>query len=422
MNASARVPAVLLLLLFLAGPAAAAAQQAGASPHGELAVACAACHTAQSWSPVRADLEFDHDATGFGLEGAHAGTSCHACHVALDFTDAAADCASCHTDVHRGELGSDCVRCHTTRAFVDRAGMVRLHQAGRFALTGAHVMTDCESCHVPAQPGALSFVNRATACEACHLPAYQAATDPDHESGGFPRDCAQCHATTLWERARFNHAASAFPLNGAHRAVSCDACHVDDRFTGTPSDCVACHRTEYDGTGEPPHAAAQFPVTCETCHGTAAWAPAAFDHSGTAFPLTGAHIAAGCLDCHADGVYAGKPATCVSCHESEYGGTTEPSHVAAGFPVTCEACHGTARWEGATFDHDGPYFPIYSGDHRGKWTSCATCHTNQASYAEFTCFSCHEHEQAKMDDTHEGEPGYSYESRVCLSCHPRGES
>ncbi|HEU5049546.1 MAG TPA: hypothetical protein VFU00_04420, partial [Gemmatimonadales bacterium] len=182
------------------------------------------------------------------------------------------------------------------------------------------------------------------------------------------------------------------------------------------------HQADYDGTADPPHPAAQFPLTCESCHSTTVWTGATFDHAATAFPLTGAHLVATCDGCHADGVYSGRPTTCVSCHQAEYDATTDPGHAAATFPVSCESCHTTTTWDGATFDHDGPYFPIYSGKHAGRWSTCATCHANPASYADFTCFNCHEHDQIQMDDTHKEKPGYQYESRTCLTCHPRGDA
>ena len=56
---------------------------------------------------------------------------------------------------------------------------------------------------------------------------------------------------------------------------------------------------------------------------------------------------------YADGVYRGKPTTCVSCHQQDYT-TATPNHAAAMFPNTCASCHTTTRWDGATFDHDGP--------------------------------------------------------------------
>jgi hypothetical protein len=149
-------------------------------------------------------------------------------------------------------------------------------------------------------------------------------------------------------------------------------------------------------------------------------APATFDHGATAFPLTGAHRTATCSACHADGVYGGKSTDCVSCHQADYAATTDPGHAAAQFPTTCTNCHTTTSWSGATFDHDAPYFPIYSGPHRGRWTSCATCHTSTASYQQFTCLTCHEHNQTAMDDKHANRSGYRYDSQACYSCHPRG--
>jgi hypothetical protein len=136
--------------------------------------------------------------------------------------------------------------------------------------------------------------------------------------------------------------------------------------------------------------------------------------------LTGAHLAATCQSCHADRVYDGKPTTCVSCHLTDYDGTTSPNHRAAGFPTDCTSCHTTTQWLGATFDHDARFFPIYSGKHNGKWSACTDCHNNPASFAVVTCLTCHEHSKARMDDKHKEEAGYTYTTAACLSCHPQG--
>ena len=34
---------------------------------------------------------------------------------------------------------------------------------------------------------------------------------------------------------------------------------------------------------------------------------------------------------------------------------------------TCDTCHSTTAWRPASFDHDGRYFPIYSGKHLGAF-------------------------------------------------------
>jgi RecJ-like exonuclease len=339
---------LLQLALVVVLPAAPLrAQDATRSPHGSLAEACADCHAADRWSPARIG-RFDHARAGFALTGAHARTACRDCHATLDFRNTPSTCSACHTDVHRSELGADCVQCHTTRSFLDRATMTRAHQLTRFPLTGTHLAVDCESCHPPAAQGSLRFVNRPSECVQCHGEAYRLAKEPDHLAGGFPTACDQCHSTASWPGARFNHAATRFPLTGAHRAV-----------------------------------------TCQECHG--------------------------------DGVRAGTPTACVACHQAAYDETTDPNHRSAGFPTACSDCHTTSTWDGAAFDHDASFFPIYSGRHRGEWTSCSTCHTTPSSFQAFTCLSCHQHSRPETDGHHDGVNGYRYDSQACYSCHPRGD-
>jgi hypothetical protein len=413
-----RIP-ILLAAVLLPPLAPVVAQETSRSPHGELAAPCAQCHAPDRWTPARV-RGFDHGRTGFVLSGAHAQTGCRGCHATLDFKQTPSTCAACHTDVHRSELGADCAQCHTARSFLDRAAMTRAHQVTRFPLTGSHVAVDCEACHTPTAQGRLRFVNTSTQCIQCHGEAYRTSKEPDHVAGGFPTTCDQCHSTATWPGARFNHAVTRFPLTGAHRAVRCEQCHAGGAFRGTSSTCVACHRSDYDGTTQPGHRAAGLPTGCTACHTTTAWAPAPFDHSGTDFPLTGAHRSVSCEQCHGDGVYAGKSTACVSCHQADYDRTSDPGHRSAGFPTTCTDCHTTSTWTGATFDHDASFFPIYSGRHQGEWASCSTCHTSPASFQAFTCLTCHQHSRAETDGHHGDVSGYRYDSQACYSCHPRG--
>ena len=169
--------------------------------------------------------------------------------------------------------------------------------------------------------------------------------------------------------------------------------------------------------------ASAFPLSCESCHTTVAWSPAAFDHSTTGFPLTGAHRSATCNQCHGDGVYAGKPTACVSCHQSDFNGAANPNHASAGFSTACETCHNTTAWSPSTFDHDAAWFPIYSGTHAGRWSRCAQCHPVATDFTTFTCLSCHPHDdRATTDGHHTGIAGYSYDSASCYRCHPRGRN
>jgi hypothetical protein len=376
---------------------------------------CTQCHSTVDFRGA----SFDHDATQFPLTGLHRAETCLACHGDGVFRGKPTTCVSCHLTSydqsarppHRSvTFPTDCVRCHTTAGW---PGAPYDHSTTQFPLTGAHGAASCQDCHANGV-----YRGKPTACVSCHQPDYDRTVAPNHQSSGFPTDCAQCHTTTSWPGATFNHDVTPFPLTGAHRAVVCQDCHVGGVFRGTPTTCVSCHQTHYDQTVEPPHRSLTFPTDCQRCHTTAGWPGAPYDHSATRFPLTGAHVAASCRSCHADRVYTGKSTACASCHQQDYDTSTDPNHRTAKFPTDCQTCHITTTWLGARFDHDGPWFPIYSGKHRGQWTNCSTCHTNSANYTVFTCLTCHE--QKKMDDTHKERTGYSYTSQACYTCHPRG--
>jgi hypothetical protein len=412
---------LLLLSAWTAGALPVAAQTMPDNPHGSFRADCRICHDAESWTPATIGPEFDHARFGFPLDDAHKNVPCLLCHLTLEFdTATGTTCAGCHDDVHLGELGSDCERCHTTRNFVDRADEVRSHRATRFPLTGVHLTLDCAACH-ESGGATLRFVNTPVECEACHRDDYARTTNPDHVAASFPTDCAQCHSPYSWGGSAFNHALTGFPLTGAHLGMDCRECHAGFAFAGTPSACVGCHRAEYDAATQPAHVAAGFPTECASCHSTNAWQPATFDHSLTAFPLTGAHAALDCRSCHDDGVYSGRDPACVACHLADYQATTNPGHLQSGFGTDCASCHGTSQWEGATFDHDALWFPIYSGRHRNEWNTCADCHGNPNDFSVFSCLGCHPHsDRASTDEKHREENGYVYESSACLACHPQG--
>lgn len=154
-----------------------------------------------------------------------------------------------------------------------------------FPLDGAHVTVPCNACHINGQ-----FVSTPTTCIGCHLKDFQSTTDPTHAVVGFATDCKQCHTTATWQNAKVDHSGFGFPLTGAHATVACATCHKNNQFVGLPSNCVACHLADFQSTNNPPHTSASFGTDCAQCHTTATWANATFDHSKTAFSLTGAHI------------------------------------------------------------------------------------------------------------------------------------
>jgi hypothetical protein len=393
------------------------------SPHGELKLDCRTCHSPSGWKPPVIAKEFDHGKVSqWSLVGAHKAVACSACHRSPVFSQVGKDCAACHQDAHRGELGNRCGECHSTVSFVDRTRLVDLHRTSQFQLTGMHAALDCSACHQATAQGRPAFKGLSVECVSCHLEDYRATTNPNHSESGFPTDCTSCHSVRGWTMTAFDHSKTAFPLTGAHRAVLCSDCHVGERFKGTPTACFSCHQDNYNATANPPHASSGFSTQCQTCHTTTNW-NASFDHARTSFPLTGAHRPLNCTACHSDGVYNGKPTDCYSCHRQDYEATTNPNHLSLGFSTNCTQCHNTNGWGGANFDHDTNFFPIYSGKHRGKWTSCSDCHTNPNNYQQFTCLSCHPHsDRNKTSNQHREVSGFQYESGACYRCHPRGRA
>ncbi|MBI3449523.1 MAG: hypothetical protein HY049_11495 [Acidobacteria bacterium] len=408
-----------LMVLAAGGPARAA--DTPANPHGAMVEDCTLCHTKDAWRPAVVSPKFDHGKYGFKITGAHTAVACRACHATLEFKGAGTNCVDCHQDVHKGELGLDCAMCHTTNNFIERAGDVRRHRLTRFPLLGAHAIADCAACHHPSPSGQSAYVNTPTDCERCHADAFRTAKSPDHVAAGYPMDCARCHNTTTW-LSGFNHATTGFTLTGAHASLACVRCHANNVFTQLPTDCDSCHHQLYISTATPPHASSGIGIDCISCHSTRAWQPSTFNHANTGFALTGAHKPLPCAMCHTGGVFTGLSPLCVSCHQTNYDNTTNPAHVAAGFPTTCEQCHSTTSWAGATYNHT--QFPISSGTHGpGVWSSCATCHINPVTYADFSCFGCHPHsDRLQTDGSHSGVKNYMYDSAACYSCHPRGRT
>ena len=381
---------------------------------------CEDCHnvTSPTWRSAR----FSHPES-FPLAGGHSALACARCHTSGNYAGTSSACVSCHQATYAattnpnhvaGRIPTTCENCHTISSW--RPAKFD-HEQTRFPLTGAHNRTDCAKCHVGGR-----YTGTPTDCNSCHQANYAATTNPNHKASGFPTQCQSCHTTSAWRPANFDHQATRFPLTGAHQRVDCARCHAGGRYTGTPTDCYSCHQTNYASTTNPNHQASAFPTQCQTCHTTSAWRPATSDHNKTRFPLTGAHQRVDCARCHVGGRYTGTPTDCNSCHQANYAATTNPNHRSAGFPVTCQDCHTTTAWKPASFDHDGRYFPIYSGKHRGKWTSCSECHVSAGNYKAFECILCHEHSnKAKVDSDHKGEKRLRVRQHLLLSVPPQRE-
>ncbi len=373
---------------------------------------CDQCHTMDSWLGAA----FDHlKLTGFALTGMHAKLDCSACHGNGNFQLSSANCISCHLKDYNGAQNpnhvqagfpNDCAMCHSTASWL---GAKFDHNTfTNFPLTGAHAKVPCEQCHVNGR-----YAGTPRDCGSCHLKDFQTTTNPNHVQAGFPTTCQACHNTTAWTGASFDHNTfTTFPLTGAHVNVACNLCHVNGRFAGTPRDCGSCHLTDYQKTTDPNHVAAGFPTDCSICHNTTAWTGAVFDHSKTQFPLTGAHLQVACATCHVGGKYVGLSTACVSCHLTQYNGTTNPNHAATGIPQQCEVCHNTTAWTPATFDHSATGFPL-TGAH--ATTPCASCHIGGNYTSTPTdCYSCHKSDYQSTTNPNHVAAGFP---TTCQTCH-----
>lgn len=383
---------------------------------------CENCHLSNSANWKQA--VFDHT-DRFPLEGGHSRLECTDCHP-NQYQGTRVDCFACHqveyentSEPNHQAFGFPtlCETCHTNSNW-EATTFDHLSVSG-FDLVGVHANNTqvlCIDCHVNNQ-----LTGIAKDCFSCHQNDFNETTNPDHQAGNFSQMCLNCHSQDAWEPATFDHNGTNFPLTGAHLSADCNSCHTNGQYSGLASDCYSCHKPDYDETTNPNHITAGIPTTCEDCHSTTAWEPATFDHNLTSFQLTGAHISTNCNSCHLNGQFSGISSECISCHESDYNNTTDPAHQAAQFPTTCEDCHNTTVWDPADFDHDGMYFPIYSGKHREAWDNCVDCHVAPTDYKVFECITCHEHNNpTDLADKHKDEQDYEYASLACYTCHPTG--
>lgn len=357
---------------------------------------------------------FSH--TAFRLKGEHRGAACSECHTGGLYHGLPSACVNCHLDDYNGAEDPDhkrsgfpteCEVCHGDRARTWEGASFD-HTA--FVLKGQHKLAACLDCHASGQ-----YAGLPSTCVSCHLDDYNGTEDPDHAALGFPVECQICHGkkANTWEDAAFSH--NAFVLSGQHKLAACSDCHAGGQYAGLPSACVSCHLDDYNGTEEPDHRALNFPTTCQVCHGSSArtWEGAQFDHAAI-WPLQGAHTSLDCSQCHVDNSLP--PAKCYGCHSQDYANSTDPDHQAAGFPTSCELCHYPSHlfWTQAVFDHK---FPITSGRH--SVATCTDCHTT-ANYKEFSCITCHAHNETSMNNKHSSVGGYTYNSLACYGCHPQG--
>lgn len=314
----------------------------------------------------------------------------------------------------------DCSDCHTSAGWKPMRADANFEHSRdtRFALTGRHLIASCTRCHLD-----LRFdepKSSESECSSCHV---------DVHRGNLAGDCVRCHNTSDFRdvEATSLHQRTGFPLIGAHVTAPCESCHKTERsgaYAAIPRECLACHRQSLAAAASAAVDHSAFPPDCSECHTPFSWSGGTvFDHAlaSAGFVLEGAHAVQRCVACHSVPGFALRfsptptnSSDCVACHQADY----QREHGSAGYGTTCIDCHGPSSWA-SSFNHDGNFFPINSGAHRGEWDSCATCHTTPGDFQTFDCLSCHQ--QATMDNKHSERADYSYDSPSCYRCHPRGK-
>lgn len=368
---------------------------------------CAQCHTESSFSTFNGIGRFNHNATGFTLNGQHKSINCFECHSktsnpTLVFQDRKqveeSNCAACHQDPHENKFGQDCAQCHQEQSFVALKKMDFFdHSVTDFPLEGQHQSVDCKQCHKERFSTAIDF----SQCKNCH---------DDYHKGQFvvngeSPDCDSCHS--LQEKFTYTsftiskHKETQFPLEGAHVATPCFACHVDEasnrwEFRNIGLACTDCHDNIHEEYLDKKY----YPENnCASCHGTEAWDLVSFNHNQTDWPLTGKHKEVACSSCHFEisenkeiisQNFRNLNSDCVTCHENVHGtefvinGVTE-----------CTRCHVTTSWLPEKFDHRKTRFPL-EGKH--KEVDCKACHevSNKKGPSEviyklnkLECVDCH---------------------------------
>jgi nitrate/TMAO reductase-like tetraheme cytochrome c subunit len=347
---------------------------------------CAECHGdhhGRDFEMTRFDaIGFNHDLTGYTLEGRHSQLQCADCHKSeliktrvsqkdgYSYLGLGTECLSCHDDYHQNTKSNDCLSCHDQNTFklaVDDFD----HAQTRFPLTGRHQSLACESCHTGGDVKSFQqYTNtQLRQCNGCH---------EDVHNNEYGSNCSQCHTVYSFTRIKtttaFNHDKTNFPLTGMHTGVGCKECHAGSYNRPVPhQSCTDCHSDFHEGqlakNGVSPD--------CSQCHSVEGFSPAKFsieNHNLTNFPLEGAHLATPCVFCHRS---AGKwdfskdGSNCVNCHPNIHENILAERFMQGN---SCESCHAVSSWDEIEFNHSLTNFELV-----GKHTqaSCRDCHFSE---------------------------------------------
>lgn len=280
----------------------------------------------------------------------------------------------------------------------------RLVMPGELLQGHAKFENECEKCHE-----LFSKKTQSSLCLDCHK---KIAADIRGQTGfhGKQRairegECRRCHTDHKGRKAdivqfdttTFDHAMTDYSLNGAHREVKCEGCHVaGKKYREAPSQCFDCHGKKDPHQG-------RLGRKCQDCHSVQGWSKTRFDHDKTHFPLTDKHKDVACASCHPGTRFKDTPLNCHDCHQLNdvHGGR---------YGSKCQTCHSARGWDKLKFDHDRDTHYRLAGRHRQ--VGCDSCHKGRLyeDKLKTDCYSCH-----RQDDDHHGVNG-----QKCESCHNVG--
>lgn len=399
---------------------------------------CASCHNEHKgrsfdlmgWAAIPNGTKgFDHDVTGWKLEGKHGAVDCADCHKTKNrqglrtYLGQDRLCGSCHKadqphGFDRREMLA-CERCHNQSVWnpplADRDFDHNKRADASMPLLGAHEDVKCSQCHPDAKfnlPG-----NHADFCGNCH--------DSPHDGQLFgKKDCEWCHSPSYGalDKFKFDHdKKTTFALGNAHAKMGCYDCHTKQLGESKPDKtCQAggCHAKD-NKHGDRFAAFGGDPPACATCHlSSTSWVKGAtnFNHDKkTKFKLTGRHDQIACRECHRgrspadfERFDAGSVG-CRGCHEHK---NVHPKERYK--DSECLGCHEGAGKiglkPGSVDQYHGPKsrFPLIKGH---KTVKCAQCHPKDSfKDTPAECgVRCHE------DSLHKGSLGDE-----CSRCHMPG--
>ncbi|MBI5181734.1 MAG: hypothetical protein HZA06_02350, partial [Nitrospirae bacterium] len=123
-----------------------------------------------------------------------------------------------------------------------------------WSLTGSHSTLVCTKCHANYQQAA------GKECYSCHKAKYDSTTSPKHSAARIGTKCENCHNTSAWTSAKFDHATNAKGSISSKMAnAKCSDCHPNNSdYTRNSTRCLGCHNKKHK---EDP---------CAKCHYTVA--------------------------------------------------------------------------------------------------------------------------------------------------------